>query len=145
VNIPVVILLITGVRSGRYSDASVSIKEQRYGIYLIGGLCLVALLLILIIGKAPRVLTACLVSAIAATIIGYLINLYTTISLHSVAVAGCTMVFLLTMPWIGYLLAIFTPLVGWARIRLKHHTPVQILIGWMVSMVCVFVAFRLIL
>ena len=145
VNIPVAILVITGVRSGRYSDASVSIKEQRYRIYLIGGLCLVTLLLILIIGKAPKVLTACLVSAIAATIIGYLINLYTKISLHSVAVAGCTTVLLLTMPWIGYLLAICTPLVGWARIRLKHHTPVQILIGWMVSMICVFVVFRLML
>ncbi len=46
---------------------------------------------------------------------------------------------------IGVVMAIFTPLVGWARIRLKHHTPVQILIGWMVSMICVFVVFRLML
>ena len=43
------------------------------------------------------------------------------------------------------IMAIFAPLVGWARIRLKHHTPVQILIGWMVSMICVFVVFQLML
>ena len=46
---------------------------------------------------------------------------------------------------LGVVMAIFAPLVGWARIRLKHHTPVQILIGWMVSMICVFVVFRLML
>jgi membrane-associated phospholipid phosphatase len=59
--------------------------------------------------------------------------------------AGCTAVLLWTAPLIGVIMAIFAPLVGWARIRMKHHTPVQILIGWMVSMICVFVVFQLML
>jgi len=145
VNLPMALLLFWGVRSGKYSDASVSIREQRTSIYAVGGACLVILLAVLIIGKAPVVIIACLVSAVIATVLGYWINRYTKLSLHSAAMAGCTAVLLWTAPVIGVVMAIFAPLVGWARIRLKHHTPVQILIGWMVSMICVFVVFRLIL
>jgi membrane-associated phospholipid phosphatase len=139
------LLLFWGVRSGKYSDASVSVREQRTSIYAVGGTCLVILLAVLIIGKAPVVIIACLVSAVLATALGYGINRYTKLSLHSAAMAGCTAVLLWTAPLIGVVMAIFAPLVGWARIRLKHHTPVQILIGWMVSMICVFVVFRLML
>jgi len=91
------------------------------------------------------VIIACLVSAVIATVLGYVINRYTKLSLHSAAMAGCTAVLLWTAPLIGIIMAVCAPLVGWARIRLKHHTPVQILIGWMVSMICVFVVFRLML
>lgn len=145
VNLPMALLLFWGVRSGKYSDASVSIREQRTSIYAVGGTCLVILLAVLIIGKAPVVIIACLVSAVIATVLGYVINRYTKLSLHSAAMAGCTAVLLWTAPLIGLIMALITPLVGWARIRLKHHTLVQILIGWMVSMICVFVVFRLML
>jgi len=145
VNLPMALLLFWGVRSGKYSDASVSIREQRTSIYAVGGACLVILLAVLIIGKAPVVIIACLVSAVIATALGYWINCYTKLSLHSAAMAGCIAVLLWTAPVIGVVMAIFAPLVGWARIRLKHHTPIQILIGWMVSMICVFVVFRLML
>ena len=145
VNLPMALLLFWGVRSGKYSDASVSIREQRTSIYAVGGTCLVILLAVLIIGKAPVIIIACLVSAVIATVLGYVINRYTKLSLHSAAMAGCTAVLLWTAPLIGVIMAVCAPLVGWARIRLKHHTPVQILIGWMVSMICVFVVFRLML
>lgn len=145
VNLPMALLLFWGVRSGKYSDASVSVREQRTSIYAVGGTCLVILLAVLIIGKAPGVIIACLVSAVIATALGYWINRYTKLSLHSAAMAGCTAVLLWTAPLIGVAMAVCAPLVGWARIHLKHHTPVQILIGWMVSMICVFVAFSLML
>lgn len=145
VNVPMALLLFWGVRSGKYTDASVSVREQRTSIYAVGGTCLVILLAVLIIGKAPVVIIACLISAVIATVLGYWVNRYTKLSLHSAAMAGCTAVLLWTAPLIGVIMAIFAPLVGWARIRLKHHTPVQILIGWMVSMICVFVVFQLML
>lgn len=145
VNLPMALLLFWGVRSGKYSDASVSVREQRTSIYAVGGACLVILLTVLIIGKAPAVIIACLISAVIATALGYWINRYTKLSLHSAAMAGCTAVLLWTAPLIGVIMAIFAPLVGWARIRLKHHTPVQILIGWMVFMICVFVVFQMML
>jgi membrane-associated phospholipid phosphatase len=145
VNLPMALLLLWGVRSGKYTVASVSVREQRTSIYAVGGVCLVILLAVLIIGKAPVVIIACLISAVIATALGYWINRYTKLSLHSAAMAGCTAVMLWTAPLIGVIMAVFAPLVGWARIRLKHHTPGQILIGWMVSVICVFVIFQLML
>ena len=145
VNLPMAFLVLFGVRSGKYSDASVSIRAQRTSIYAVGGACLVILLIVLVIAKAPLVIIACLVSAVIATALGYWVNRYTKLSLHSAAMAGCTAVLLWTAPVIGVIMAIIAPLVGWSRIRLKHHTPLQILIGWMVSMICVFVVFVLML
>ncbi|MEJ2710661.1 MAG: phosphatase PAP2 family protein [Anaerolineales bacterium] len=143
VNLPMALLLFWGVRSGKYSDASVSIREQRTSIYAVGGTCLVVLLAVLIVGKAPAVITACLVSAVLATMIGYLVNRYTKLSLHSAAMAGCATVLVVTAPVIGIVMALFAPLVGWARIRLKHHTPLQILIGWVIPVGCVLIVFWL--
>ncbi len=142
VNLPMAVLILYGVRSGRYSDPSVSIREQRTSIYVVGGFFLVVLLIILVLGKAPLILTACLASAVLSTAIGYGINRFTKLSLHSAAMAGCTTVLLLTLPVLGVVLAVCAPLVGWARIHLKHHTPLQILIGWIVPILCVLVVFR---
>jgi membrane-associated phospholipid phosphatase len=143
VNVPMALLLFWGVRSGRYTDASVSVREQRTSIYAVGGICLVISLLVLVFGGGPPIVTACLVSAVLATVIGYLVNRYTKLSLHSAALAGCTIVLIVTAPLIGIVMALFTPLVGWARIRLKHHTPLQILIGWIIPVACVLIVFGL--
>jgi membrane-associated phospholipid phosphatase len=145
VNVPMAFLILYGVRSGHYSDPSVSVREQRNSIYAVGGFFLVVLLAILVLGKGPLVLTACLISAVLSTAIGYVINRYTKLSLHSAAMAGCTTVLILTAPIIGIVMVLFTPLVGWARIHLKHHTPVQILIGWLLTILPVIVVFRLLL
>jgi membrane-associated phospholipid phosphatase len=145
VNLPMALLLLLGVRSGKYSDASVSIREQRTSVYTVGGICLVILLAILIIFNAPIVLIACLISAVIATALGFWINRYTKLSLHSAAMAGCTAVMLWTAPWLGGIMLLFAPIVGWSRIHLKHHTPAQILIGWTVAMVSVFVIFWVLL
>lgn len=145
VNLPMALILVWGMRSGKYSDTSVSIREQRTSIYATGGACLLILLVVLIVAKAPVVIIACLVSAVIATAMGYWINRRTKLSLHSTAMAGCAAVLLWTALPVGLAMVVFAPLVGWSRIRLKHHTPVQILIGWMVSMISVFVVFRLML
>lgn len=51
--LPMLILIYVGVRIGHYSDPSVSIREQRVGIYALGSILLVLLLVILVLGKAP--------------------------------------------------------------------------------------------
>ena len=72
--LPMLILIFVGVRSGRYSDPSVSIREQRSSIYALGGVLLMLLLGILVLGKAPLILIACLVSAVLTTLIDSVIN-----------------------------------------------------------------------
>lgn len=143
-NLPLGILIFHGVRSGHYSDAWVSIREQRRSIYIFYGFSMAILLTILIVGKAPVILTACWISAMLTTVIGYVINhRFTKLSLHSVSTAGCAAVLFLTTPLFGLIILPFVPLVGWARIRLKYHTPPQILVGWAVPIFSVLVTFHL--
>ncbi len=142
--LPLVILIYSGIRSGRYSDPSVSIRKQRHSLYMLVGFFMLVLLTILVLTRAPIILIACFVSAILATLFGFVINsLFTKLSLHSVAIAGCTTVLILTVPELGFAMALFTPLVGWARIRLRHHTPLQILIGWIVAAFSVILMFHM--
>jgi membrane-associated phospholipid phosphatase len=141
--LPLVFLIFFGVRSGRYSDPSISMREQRHSLYAVAGFFMVLLVAILVLGKAPLILTACLVSAVLATLVSFAINYrFTKLSLHSVGMAGCTTVLILTVPALGIAMALFAPVVGWARIRLKHHTPLQILIGWMISALSVITVFH---
>jgi membrane-associated phospholipid phosphatase len=142
-NLPLGMLIFYGVRSGHYSDAWVSIREQRRSIYIVYGFSMAILLAILIFDRAPLILTACWISAMLTTGIGYEINHnFTKLSLHSVGMAGCVTVLCLTLPLLGLCMIPFALLVGWARIRLKHHTLLQILIGWIVSVVSVLIVFQ---
>ena len=141
--LPMVLLIYAGVRSGHYSDPSISVREQRSSLYTLSGFLMVLLIGILVWTKAPLILIACLVSAVLATLIGFVINnRFTKLSLHSVGMAGCVTVLCLTVPALGLAFVPFTPLVGWARIHLKHHTPFQILIGWAVSLISVLIVFQ---
>jgi hypothetical protein len=145
--LPLVYLIYSGVRSGRYSDPSISMREQRRSLYITASLLFILLIAILVLGRAPWVLIACLTAAVLATLIGFVINArFTKLSLHSIAIAGCTTVMILTLPWLGITMALIMPVVAWARIRLRHHTLAQILMGWAVaagSVVFIFHMFHL--
>jgi membrane-associated phospholipid phosphatase len=143
-NLPLAILLYYGVRFGHYSDLSVSIREQRRSVYTVYGISSAILLTILVLGKAPLILTACIIAVILTTVIGFVINHYfTKLSLHSVGMAGCATVLLLTTPWLGMAMTVCALLVAWARMRLKHHTPIQILIGWVIPALSVLIVFQM--
>ncbi len=142
--LPLAIYLIINVRRGRYSDWSISIREQRYNIYILAGICFIVLVLIFILGDAPGIALACLYAALGTTIVAAIINrLATKVSLHAVAMAGCAAALFWVAPPLGLFLGFASLLVGWARMRLKHHTFVQILLGWGVSIASVVVVFNL--
>lgn len=142
--LPLTIYLVINVRRGRYSDWSISIREQRYNIYILAGICFVILVLTFIWAGAPAIAIACLYAALATVVIAALINrLVTKISLHAVAMAGCAAALFWVSPPLGLLLALAGIAVSWARMHLKHHTLAQILLGWGVTIGSVFVVFSL--
>jgi hypothetical protein len=140
--LPLTYLIYSKVRSGQYSDPSVSMREQRHGLYKIAAVLLIFLTAILILGKAPIVLIASLISVVLATLISFLINRrFTKLSLHTFGISGCAAILLLTTPTLGFIATLLIPLVAWARIHLRHHTIPQIIIGFAVSFASVFLVF----
>ena len=142
--LPLTVYLIINVRRGHYSDWSISIREQRSKIYILAGTCFVILVLTFIWAGAPAIALACLFAALVTVVIAAVINrLVTKISLHAVALAGCAAALFWVSPPLGLLLALAGIAVSWARMRLKHHTLTQILLGWGVAAGSVFVVFSL--
>ena len=142
--LPLTLYLIFNVRRGHYSDWSISIREQRHTIYLITAVCFIILVTVFIWTGAPSIALACLYAALPTTVLAGAINrLVTKISLHAVAMAGCAAALFWVSPPLGLLLALAGIAVSWARMRLKHHTLAQILLGWGVAAGSVFVVFSL--
>lgn len=140
---PAFLFIAYHVRTARFSDWTVSIREQRHGLYFVGGVCLLLLLAILFYFDAPRIIQACLLAAVAANGISALVNRITKISVHAAAMAGCSTVLFTVWPPLGVGLGVMTLIVGWARIRLKQHSAGQVLLGWMVAVACVGIVFAL--
>ncbi len=142
--LPLTLYLIINVRRGHYSDWSISIREQRHTIYLITVVCFIILVTVFVRASVPPIALACMYAALPTTVLAGIINrLVTKISLHAVAMAGCTAALLWVSPSLGLLFALAGIAVSWARMRMKHHTLTQILLGWGVAAGSVFVIFNL--
>jgi hypothetical protein len=142
--LPLTYLIYSKVRSGQYSDPSISMREQRHGFYKVAGSLFILLVIILVLGKAPLILIASLTAAALSVVIASVINRrFTKLSLHMIGISGFTTVLLVTAPPLGLAMALFIPLLGWARIHLQHHTLLQIVIGLAVAVISVLFIFHM--
>lgn len=139
---PVTVWLVADRLRRGDGDWYVTVREQRHGLYALGGACLVALLALLWAAGAPRILLASLSGGIAATAIGALLNRLTKPSVHAGAAAGSAVLLVHVAPAAAGLAAAALALVGWARLRLAHHTPGQVALGAIVSGGCTALALR---
>jgi hypothetical protein len=133
---PTTLLVRQRLRRGD-GDWYVTVREERRALYALGGACLVVLLVLLRATGAPALLVACLVAAIVANAIGALLNRVTKVSVHAGSAAGCATLLGWLAPAAAPLLAAGVALVGWARLRLGHHTPAQVMLGAGITAACI--------
>lgn len=138
---PTLLYLRRKLKRKEYTDADVSVREHRFGIYIFGGVCELFCLATLIIFGAPQILIASFIAAILTLILGLLINTQTKVSVHMAAMGGCTAVLLYISPVLGILMVVVSIAVAWARIYLRQHTFGQVVIGFLVAVLAVFMVF----
>lgn len=132
-------LLIQVVRQ-RFSNADVSIREQRHGLYIFGVTCMLICLGVLLWLDAPRVLVVLFLTGFG-TIAAFAVitKLWTKVSIHAGTIAGTTAaVAFYSLPLAG-LLALGTFLVSWSRLTLKRHTLFEVMLGLIVATTVVVV------
>jgi hypothetical protein len=130
------------VKKRQFSDADVSVREQRYGFYIFGGVCMILCFVALLWLKAPAVLIAGFLSALAAWLAGVVINRYwTKASIHTAAVAGVAVAAAFYAWPLAVVLALATGLVIWSRLVTKRHTLDQALVAVVVAAGCVVLVF----
>lgn len=129
------------LRQGAYTDEDISVREQRNELYLFGFVWVVAASLGLALLGAPRPFLALMLAALGLGMVGGLVNLFWKISAHASAIGAAATIGLLYWRPLGLALWACALAVGWARVRTRNHTPMQVLAGLGSAMLVVLVAF----
>jgi membrane-associated phospholipid phosphatase len=104
-------------------------RKQRYAVYLLASV-LGAIGCGLMWGlKAPELLAVTFTAGFAELVVFMGINFYWKISLHTAFVAGAVTILCLVYGVIVIWTLVFLPLVAWARIELKQHSVIQVVLG----------------
>jgi membrane-associated phospholipid phosphatase len=127
--VPTAILLVAGVRSGRWQDADVSVREERNRFYpwAIPFSALGTLVTWLI--RAPFFVVRGGLVTLALFVVAAITNFWLKISLHTLFASYCTLILFRINTLCGTVALIFAGLVFWSRLFLSRHTLVEVLAG----------------
>jgi membrane-associated phospholipid phosphatase len=138
--LPSLIFILVRVRRGRYQDIDVSIRKDRYVLYILGGSCLILMIVLLIFLQAPAIAQRTLQAGFLSVLVGSVFNRFVNkLSLHVLTVAGCAVVLYFVSPIAGITLGLISLLVAWSRVYLARHTIPEVVWGWVVGVVCTIV------
>jgi len=120
-----------GVVKGKLTDLDISKREQRLVpfLYTIG--CMAISLALLVVLSVPKELLATFTGMVCAVALALLVTHFARwkISLHLIGISGAVLTLgLLASAWYFSLTPLIA-LVGWARWRVKAHTPMQAAAG----------------
>jgi membrane-associated phospholipid phosphatase len=124
-----VAFLIWQVRRGDVTDLDIHFRQQRKWSLIVTIVGFMVSWIIMRLGGAPPVLLMMAGMGVLQWLAIYLITLRWKISVHSASVSG-TILFII---W-GFgapltPVALVIPLVAWSRVKLRRHTPAQVIAG----------------
>jgi membrane-associated phospholipid phosphatase len=136
--------IAAGVRSGRFTDIHVGVREHRDAVV---GVCIASVVVgmgLLALLGAPRDVVAVFAAMLATLVAAGAITHWWKISVHT-AVAGGTVTILTVI--LGPVLLtcwLLVALIGWSRVQLRDHTPAQAVTGAIIGGVVAPLAFVLV-
>jgi membrane-associated phospholipid phosphatase len=96
---------------------------------------------VLVLIETPFEIVAIVLGATAGVLIGLVLTPRFKFSIHTASIAGTVVIATFVFgPW-ALLLATLVPVIGWARIRVTHHTPAQVVVGVFVGAAVAGLAF----
>ena len=140
--LPPTIFYSIRLRQGAYADEDVSVREQRNELYLFGFIWVLISTPLLAYVGAPGPFLALMICALLLGLINGGINLFWKISAHATSIASTATIALLYSPPLGAVLWGCAALVGWARVRTRNHTPLQVLAGFCSAAVVILLVFQ---
>lgn len=141
--VPPLIFFTVRLRQGAYSDDDVSIRSQRNELYLFGIVNLAGGLVLLRLLGAPLPFQALVTAGVLLSVVAWLINLSWKISVHASSMGSTATIAALYSEPLGLVLWLCALALGWARVRTRNHTPLQVVAGLALAAVCMLVTFRI--
>jgi len=129
-----------GVKQGRWTDRDISRREQRLAPFLITLGCMLLSMVLLLVLRAPLPLLATFSGMVLAVAAALLVTQLARwkISLHLIGFTGAVLTLALLVTPRAYGLVPLIAVVGWARWRVRAHTPMQAAAGAALAAVVTF-------
>ena len=122
-------------------------REKRMVPYVISILCYFTCYYLLSLNHASHFIGSIVVASLLIQVVCAIINLWWKISTHSAAIGGVTgaliafaAIFNFNPVWWICLLLLLAGMVGTSRIILRQHTLEQVVAGYLIGIVCAFLA-----
>ncbi len=132
--LPYVVLLI-GVRRGRFEDRQVRERAQRPALLAFTLASVAVGLVVLRLLDAPRNLFALMAGMVAGMAITLLVSTFWKISIHASCVAGVITSLALLVDARAWWLTPLVLVTAWSRMLLRHHSLAQVAAGTLVGSV----------
>jgi len=128
--LPGLLYIYIKTRQGQFSHYHLILKEERrVALPLLFLGMLISFGLYAFIG-APLIMMRGMAIGLVAGLGAIVISRFWKISLHAAVAMGCAGLFIALSWQAASCFALLGLLVGLARIRIRHHTPAQVLVGW---------------
>ena len=127
--LPMAFLLFWGARTGRWSDADVSIRSERVRFYpraiSISAMAVIALWLL----RAPAMALRGAVVTLFLLLVAALVNFRIKLSLHALFAFYSAIILFVVQPVVGAIAFALAFLVFWSRLYLGRHDLLETLVG----------------
>jgi hypothetical protein len=127
--LPTAWMLVRGVRSGRWSDADVSVREERKRFYPPAILLSIGGIVALLVLRAPGFVLQGAFTTLVLLLIAAVINRFLKISLHSMFAFYCAVILLRIHYPAGAFALVVAVLVAWSRLHLRRHALPDVVAG----------------
>ena len=124
-----VALVSYGLRRGSITNRTMTVASERALPFAGATLSLAVGAALIMFLSGPRELLGVLVSTIAGMLVALAFTPRFKISIHAAGVAGTVSILTIVFGGWALLLTPLVPLVGWARVRIAHHTVAQVIAG----------------
>ena len=127
--LPLSLVISRNVRRGAWSDADVSRREQRSGLYWVAIPLLAIAALVFRAQGAPASFQRGLLAVAVLFAVGLVGNRFLKISLHMMFGAFCSVILVRVYPWSAVVMIPLVAALAWSRWKLERHTPAEIAVG----------------
>jgi membrane-associated phospholipid phosphatase len=139
--VPPLAYIIYLVRTGYLTDIHMPNREKRIKPLLVTITWFLVALGVLYTWQAPRVVVLLLAATIFQVALMAAITLAWKISFHGATIASAATLTILMSSTSAWAVVSLVPLVGWSRVRLKRHTPWEVVFGCLAGIAVAVVVF----
>lgn len=138
------LVIVVGVRRGKYTDHHLGDVRQRPVPLALGLVSAAVGLLLVGFGGGPRSLLALVAASVAGFAILVAVSLRWKMSVHSGVAAGSAAIVGFVLGPVAWLVGLVIVCgVGWSRVRLRDHTVAQVVVGAVVGAIVAGLVFGL--